>query len=60
MKLTSQMPSSTSLIPRHWPARHSVDDDFLAVQTDAAAGGDEDVTVMQRVGEVRQTVVRPR
>jgi hypothetical protein len=43
MKLTSQMPSSTSLIPTFCPANHGRDIDALAMHPDATAGGDEDV-----------------
>ena len=36
---------------------HGRDIDFLAVQADAATGGDENVAIVQRIGEVRQAVV---
>ena len=34
--------------------------DFLAIDADAATGGDEDVAVVEGVGEVRQAGVEPR
>jgi hypothetical protein len=39
---------------------HCGDVDLLAVQTDASAGGDEDVAVVERIGEFRQAAIRPR
>ncbi len=51
------MPSSTSLTPRRWPARTVGDVDFPAVHTDAPAGGDQDVAIVERVCDVRQSVV---
>jgi hypothetical protein len=47
------------LIPRLCPAS-TVDIDLLAVQADAAAGGDEDIAIMQRIGEVRQAGIAGR
>ena len=60
MKLTSQMPSSTSLMPRLWPASTRRDVDLLAMHADAAAGGDEDVAVMEGIGEIGQAVIAAR
>jgi hypothetical protein len=54
MKLTSQMPSSTSLMPEH-----GRDIDLFPVHADAAACGDQDVAVMPGILEFRQPVIRP-
>ena len=55
MKLPSQIPSSNSLMPNRCPARTVESCDFLSVQADAAAGGDEDVAVVE--GEVREALI---
>ena len=39
---------------------HGRDVDFLAMQADAAAGGDEDVAVVERIGQFGQTVIAAR
>ena len=53
MKLTSQMPSSTSLIPRRLTGEHGRDVDLLSMHADAAAGGDEEVAVVEGIGRDR-------
>ena len=59
MKLTIQMPSSTSLMPTRWPA--SVYEMLLlAVHADATASGHEGIAIVQRVGQVGQANIRSR
>ena len=57
MKVTSQIPSSTSLMPSLCPAMTVEDVDFLSVDADTAAGGDEDVAVVEGIFEVGQTPI---
>jgi hypothetical protein len=52
MKVTSQMPSSTSA--ELLAGEHGRDVDLLAVHADAAAGGDEMLAVVQWVFELGQ------
>jgi len=54
------MPSSTSLMPRRLTGEHSRDVDALAMHADAAAVGDENVSVVQRVCEFGQAGVGSR
>ena len=57
MKLTIQMPSSTSFEAEALTGEHGRDVDFLAMHADATAGGDEDVAVVQRIGELWQALI---
>lgn len=52
------MASSTSLTPTVWPANGG-EIDFLTMQTDPAASGDEDLLVMEGIAEGGQAGVRP-
>ena len=36
---------------------HGRDVDLLAMHADAATGGDEDITVMEGIGELRQALI---
>jgi hypothetical protein len=53
MKLTSQMPSSTSLTPTAWPARDLLRLIFLRLEAESAATGDEHGSVVERVMRLR-------
>jgi hypothetical protein len=53
MKLTIQMPSSTSFDADPLASECGQEVDFLAIDADAAAGCDEDVAVVEGAGEVR-------
>jgi hypothetical protein len=55
MKLTSQTPSSTSLILSL--TGHDGGDVDLAVHADAAAGGDQNVLVVEGIVQLCQAVV---
>jgi hypothetical protein len=57
MKLTSQTPSSTSLIPRRWPARTVEALIRLRCMQMRPQSGDEEVAVVQGIGEFRQAVI---
>ena len=54
------MPSSTSLMPSFWPPEDGRDVDALAEHADAAAGGDEDVTVVEGIVDVGQALICTR
>jgi hypothetical protein len=56
MKLTSQMPSSTSLMPSFWPASTSGDVDPLAMKAESPACGDDDVAIVEWIGELWQAI----
>src|SRR6266536_2603642 len=58
MKLTSQMPSSTSLIPTVWSARTVEMLIFLRCMQMRLRAGDENVAIMERIGEVGQKAGR--
>ncbi len=60
MKLTIQMPSSTSLIPRRWPARTVETLKRFRCMQNSAACGDEDVAIVQGICEFGQAVITAR
>jgi hypothetical protein len=60
MKLTIQMPSSTSLISEPLAGEDGRDVDAFSMHADAAAGSDEDVAVVQGVCEIGQAVITAR
>ena len=57
MKLTSQMPLSTSFSPGFWPASTVETLIFFAMHADASARGDEVFAVVEGVGQVGQSEV---
>jgi hypothetical protein len=58
MKLTSQMPSSTSFDPEFMASQHSGDVDPLAMQAKATTGGDENLAIVARIDQFGQAIVR--
>ena len=57
MKLASQRWSSTCLMPTVWPAKTWLRLIFLPIEADAAARGDGDGLVMERVVELGQAAI---
>lgn len=51
------MPSSTSFIPSFWPAITNRDVDLLAMHADAPAGGDQHISVVEGIIDLRQPPV---
>ena len=60
MKLTSQMSSLTCLMPTLLAGEDGAEIDFLPIEADAAACGDGDDLIVERVVEVGQAVVGAR
>src|SRR5215469_11655196 len=54
---SSQMPSSTSLMPRRWPASTCEMLMRVAVHADATAMGDQDLAVVQRIAALGQVAI---
>ncbi len=50
MKLTSQMLSSTSLMPKLLAGQHGGDVDPLAMKVESSAGGNDDVAIVEWIG----------
>lgn len=59
MKLTSQILSSTCLIPTFWPANHGAEVDLLPFEADPTALCDGDRLVVEWIVEFLQAAIRP-
>jgi hypothetical protein len=51
MKLASQIPASTSLMPSFWPASTVEMLILLRCRANASASGDEQIAVVERIGQ---------
>ena len=60
MKVTSQILSLTSLIPTFWPAKTVTEVDLALAEANAAAVGDGDGSVVERILELAEAAVGAR